>query len=195
MALQNLWTRWFIISNPTCVGPNRLSHQAKGIAMKVDLERHFQAPIKTVFERLTNFADAPRVVRGIKNLEVLTPGPVGLGTRFRETRVMFGREAVEELEVTRWEPPNLYEVSTNSHGAAYQSTFTLNETRGGTEVRLDFVATPQTLAAKVMSVVMRPMMGKVMQECAKDLDDMAAEAEAESTRSAVAEATSSRVST
>lgn len=148
--------------------------------MKVETQRHFQAPIDIVFKRLTDFADAPRVVRGIQSLELLTPDPVGEGTRFRETRVMFGREATEELEVTRWQPPRLYTVSTNSHGAQYHSTFTLEESpSGGTDVHLEFEAIPQTLAAKVMSVVMRPMMGKVVQECAKDLDDMATAAEAE----------------
>ena len=139
---------------------------------QISLDRHIDAPIDHVFERITDFANAADVVSGITRVEMLTDGPVGQGTRFRETRVMFGKEATEEMEVKSFDAPRAYALGAESHGSRYLSTFTLTEKDGGTDVHLVFEATPLTLFAKIMSVVMKPMMKKVMEECAKDLDDI-----------------------
>ncbi len=56
----------------------------------------------------TDLAGAPRVVRGIDAVEVLTPGEFGVGTRWRETRTMLGRSATEEMTVTAMEPQRSY---------------------------------------------------------------------------------------
>jgi hypothetical protein len=42
----------------------------------------------------------------------------------------------------------------------------------GTRVTMTFAATPVTFMARVMSVLMRPMMKSVLKMCAKDLDDL-----------------------
>lgn len=139
---------------------------------KIELRRVIQAPIDTVFARCSDFAGAPEVVGGIQSVEMLTEGPVGKGTKFKETRVMFGKEATETLEVVSFDPPRSYQIGAESHGTHYLSTFTFAEKDAGTEVHLVFEATPLTLFAKVMSVVMKPMIKKVISECSKDLDDL-----------------------
>lgn len=141
---------------------------------KIELSRHIAAPIDEVFARNTNFADAADVVNGITKIEMLTEGDVGKGTRFRETRVMFGKEATEEMEVVGFDPPRSYQLGAESHGSRYLSTFTFTEDGDGTDVHLLFEATPLTLPAKIMSVLMKPMMKTVMKECSKDLDDIKA---------------------
>ena len=138
----------------------------------IELQTQIAAPIDVVFEHLTDFANAPQMVNGITNVKMLTEDPLRVGTRFEETRVMFGKEAVEQMEVTALEPPRLYTLGAESHGSRYASTFRLDERDGGTHVHLDFQATPLTLVAKVMSVLMKPMMKSVMNECAKDLEDI-----------------------
>jgi hypothetical protein len=45
-----------------------------------------------VFGFLTDGANAPRVVPSVVRVEKLTDGPVGAGTRYRETRLMNGKE-------------------------------------------------------------------------------------------------------
>lgn len=60
-----------------------------------------QAPPERAFAAFADFPHAARSVSGIERIEMLTDGPVGAGTRFRETRIMFGREATEEMKVTR----------------------------------------------------------------------------------------------
>lgn len=136
------------------------------------LKETIAAPIDEVFARAIDFVNAPQAIRGIEKVEMLTDGSVGKGTRFRETRTMFGREAVEEMEITRFEPPSLYALGANSHGCEYLSTFRLHERQGSTEIELTFESTPLTLSAKVMSFLMKPMLKTVASECAKDLADL-----------------------
>ncbi len=47
----------------------------------------------------------------------------------------------------------------------------------GTRMTMTFQGTPVTFMARVMSVLMRPMMKSVMKMCAKDLDDIKAATE------------------
>ena len=67
------------------------------------VSKQISAPHQAVFEKFTDFAHVAENVRGIERMEILTDGPIGQGTRFRETRIMFNREATEEMEITDWE--------------------------------------------------------------------------------------------
>ena len=64
------------------------------------VKKHVNAPPELVFAKASDFANAPSFIGAIKKVEILTPGPIQAGTRFKETRVMFKREATEEMEVT-----------------------------------------------------------------------------------------------
>ena len=137
------------------------------------------APPEVVFRRAADFANAPQAIKGIVKVEMLTSGPVGVGTKFRETRIMFGREATEQMEVTAFEPPHRYALGAESHGSRYHSVLTFRPSGQGCEVEMTFDCTPVTFFAKVMSVLMRPMMKSIAKVCAKDLDDLKATIESE----------------
>lgn len=138
----------------------------------IEVSRHIAAPIEKVFSVASDFAGAPQVVRAIDKVEMLTPGPVGVGTRFRETRTVFGKQASEEMEVTAFEPPRRYAVGCTGHGCRYHSEFLFEPKQGGTEVKMSFEATPLTFFAKVMSVLMKPMIKSMAKMCEQDLDDI-----------------------
>lgn len=128
-----------------------------------------------VFALYADLRNAADRISGITKLEVLTDGPVGVGTRFRETRVMMGREATEEMEVTAFDPPRSYTVECHSHGTHYLSTFSFAEADSGqTDVTVRFDATPQSLFAKLLSPLAGLMMGTVKKCTQGDLDDLAA---------------------
>ena len=55
------------------------------------VDRHVDAPPEVVFAHASDFRRAPEFITAIAKMEILTSGPVGAGTRFRETRMMFGR--------------------------------------------------------------------------------------------------------
>lgn len=143
----------------------------------ITVKRQVAAPRAKVFALAADFANVASTVKAIDKVEMLTDGPVGVGTRFRETRTVFGRSASEEMTVSAFDPPRSYTVTAESHGARYETVFTFSEKDGGTEVEMRFGAEPLTLMAKVMSVLMRPMIKKMAGMCAQDLDDIAAAAE------------------
>ena len=67
--------------------------------------KQIEAEPEQVFLLFTDIEKFPENLSGIERVELLTAGPVGVGTRFKETRIMFKRETTEEMEVTRFDPP------------------------------------------------------------------------------------------
>ena len=143
----------------------------------LSVSRDVHAPIEVVFDRAADFPNAAETISAITKMEMLTEGPVGVGTRFRETRIMFGREASEEMEITQFERPHRYRLFAESHGARYDSGLSFETVEGGTRVTMHFEATPLTFMAKIMSFMMKPMMKKMVSICAKDLEDLKAAVE------------------
>lgn len=142
---------------------------------RVTVTRQIAAPVDQVFARASDFADAARFISAILRVEMLTDGPVGVGTRFRETRRMFGREASEEMQVSVFEPPRRYVLDAQSHGCHYRSELTFTPKDGGTEVAMSFEATPLTTLSKILSFLTLPLMrSAVVKACSQDLDDLKA---------------------
>jgi hypothetical protein len=90
---------------------------------------------------------------------------------------MFGRPASEVMEVALWEPPRRCVLTAESHGASFRSTLEVTPKGSGTQLALHFEATALTLAAKVMGILMSPLMKVSFKACAKDLEAIKAAAE------------------
>ncbi len=145
----------------------------------ISMNKTIHAPVEKVFATFTNFREAADHVNGIAKLEVLTDGPIGVGTKFRETRIMFKKEAVEEMEITSFEPNRSYSVGCHSCGTDFRTTFQFVPNGNTTEVKMDMNCKPVSLFAKIMSPVTSLMMGPTMKKCIQsDLNDLAAVAEA-----------------
>lgn len=135
--------------------------------------RHIKADPRRVFEVLSDFRTADQRVSGIKKLEVLTDGPIRKGTRFRETRVMFGREATEEMEVADFQPDRSYTVSCNSCGAVWSSTFRFVPEAGGTRLEVSMECRAVSFLAKLMKPLSGLFAGSIRKCVQQDLEDMA----------------------
>ncbi len=140
------------------------------MAANIRLDRTILASPEAVFDAATHVPAWSEVIPAIERIEMLTDGPVGLGTRFRETRTMFGREATEVMEFVEFERPRRYVLAAESHGARYRTVHTIEATRDGSKLTMEFHITPLTVMAKVMAVVCKPFMKKMGQMCARDMD-------------------------
>lgn len=139
---------------------------------------HVNAPQDRVFQVTSDIPNAANTIEGITNIEMLTEGPVGVGTAWKETRKMFGKEHSETMEITGFDPPRSYTVGSESCGALWSSTFAFTPENGGTRVDFDFLTKPLTFWAKVMSVVTAPMMRSMMKKCVNaDLQNLKAACE------------------
>ncbi|MFF5938280.1 SRPBCC family protein [Streptomyces sp. NPDC012508] len=146
----------------------------------VTVERRVAASPGPVWEVLTDLRDMPRILSGVERVDVLTEGAFGVGTRWRETRRMMGKEATEEMTVTEAVPPDRYVTVAESHGMRYVSEIALRpDGEGATTVRMTFSATPAAgsrtgFLAKLLSGLGAKAVSRAL---AKDLDDVAASVE------------------
>lgn len=146
------------------------------------VETEIAAAPARVFAVFTDLAHAPGRVRAIEALEVLTSGPVGKGTRFKETRQMFGKSATETLEFVEFEPGKGYALAAESCGTRYRSSFTFEPAGAGTRVRMSFEATPVSMAAKMMAPMLGMMTGPVTKAIQADFADLKRACEGEPAR-------------
>jgi carbon monoxide dehydrogenase subunit G len=143
----------------------------------VTVTKRIEAPVATVFALSTDVEGWPGRINGITKVEKLTSGPVGVGTRFKETRKMFGKEATETMEFSALEPNRRYELVADSCGALYRSEFRFEPDGTGTLVTATFAAEARTFFAKLfkpLTWLMRGMMTKCLNQ---DLDDLKSAAE------------------
>ncbi|MFC9733695.1 SRPBCC family protein [Streptomyces roseolus] len=142
----------------------------------VVVERRVAASPGRVWESITDLPDLPRVLSGVQRVEVLTEGGFGVGTRWRETRKMLGKEATEEMTVTECEPPDRYVTVADSHGMHYVSELSLRaEGPDGSVLRMAFSARPadgrrRNLLSRLLARFGAKAVSKAL---AKDLDDIA----------------------
>ena len=121
---------------------------------RIALKTEIDAPIAQVFEAFSDVSSAARNVSTIGHIELLSPHSQGVGTRWRETRKMFGKSASEELEITRLEPEHCFLVEAESHGAAYTTRYDfVPDGEHRTAVSILFVARPVSLTARLFSLV------------------------------------------
>jgi hypothetical protein len=139
-----------------------------------------KAPLETVFDVATDLDRAAERIRGIESVEILTPGPMGRGTRWRETRKMMGHQSTETLEVVAFDPPRSYSVGCDTCGCCMRSTFQFEPKGDATVVKLDVGMEARTLFAKLMSPLGNLMFGKTMRKCLdNDLEDIKRAAESQ----------------
>lgn len=123
------------------------------------------APIEQTFEVFTEIDKAQDRIPSITSIEMLSAGPFGEGTRWRETRLMFKKEAVEEMWVTGFNAPNHYTVEAESHGMKYSTLISFVPEGNGTKVSWAFTGTAQSLGAKIMAPIFNVLMKGTMKKC------------------------------
>ncbi len=143
----------------------------------ITVSEQFNCAPEMAFSVLTDVENLPEFIDGIIGVKILSEGRFDKGTRFRETRIMMGREAEEEMEVTAIDAPNSVEMQAFSRGTQYTSTYEITPNAAGAKVTLIFKAQPQSFMAKVMSALFSRMVGQVADLLQKDLRDAKIEAE------------------
>ena len=144
-------------------------------AMQISLSKSIAAAPDKVWAIITDLDRAGDAISGIIKTERLDDGTgFGVGTRWRETRRMFGKEATEEMEVSAFDPQRSYTVTADSHSAHYVSTWSVVPDGEGTSLSMTFAGVPQGLFGKVMAATLgRLMVGSTRKALQKDLDEIA----------------------
>ena len=131
------------------------------------VEVDISAPASQVFECIAHIENFSEAVPHITKVEFITEQRRGAGTRFRETRLMKGREGTTELEVREYVEPERVRFVSEAGGTTWDSVFTLEESELGTRVKLVMDAHAHHIFAAGFNRLIRGMIEKAI---AEDLD-------------------------
>jgi uncharacterized protein YndB with AHSA1/START domain len=130
-----------------------------------------------VFAIATNFDECADWLSEVTETRLLTPGPVGVGTKFSETRRADGRESKEEFTVAAFDPPRTCTLHCEANGAIFSTVMMFEADREGTIASMDTQVRPTSALAKLMSPMMSIGARKVRKSLVQDLHDLKAAAE------------------
>ena len=133
----------------------------------VTVTRRIDAPADVVFRTVAHVEQFSQAVPDILRVEFLSEVKSGVGARFRETRMMMGREASTELEVTEYVENDRVRIVSEAGGALWDTVFTVAPDGEGTELKMVMDARPQTLSAR-MTVPL--VIGTVRKAVEEDMD-------------------------
>jgi hypothetical protein len=152
---------------------------AEETAMEIQVTETIERPRAEVFAAFSDLAGSAERIDGITALEVLTDGPFAPGTRWRETRLMFGKEATEEMEISAVDAPASYGFMARTQGTLYENRLDFAEVdEHTTRVTRTFRMTPEALSAKLLAPMVSVMVRTVGRKAlVQDLADMKASLE------------------
>ena len=147
---------------------------------KTSLTQHIHASPEKVWSVISDIPGSAATLSGINSVQMLSEGPYGEGTRWKETRTMMGRAETVEMWVAQADPPRSTTVKALQGGADYTSRFSLAERDGGTDLTLTFgadVVKPTALSKITMALFGKLGMSFTRKALAKDMAEIAAKAE------------------
>lgn len=144
---------------------------------RIGLTQFIDASPETVWAVVSDIGSAAGTLSGVDAIELLTDGPYGVGTRWRETRTMFGMKDTMEMEVAESEPGRRTVVLSPIGDLLYRTEFTLRPRRmSGTELTMTFSAdhSPYTgVKAVTAALLARVGLGATQRSMEQDLLDIA----------------------
>ncbi len=130
----------------------------------ITVTKHINAPKELVFKTVSDIKNFSKAVPDITNVEFLTEQEYGVGTKFRETRDMNGREATTDLEVTELVENAHIRIVSDTMGTIWDSLFTVERKEDGTELTLIMDAKAYKLMSKIVNPLMKGIMKKALEK-------------------------------
>lgn len=132
------------------------SHQSELRQTMFAIEMKIVRPIGEVFTLLARIEDSPLWYSAVKSVDRLHPSPVGVGTRFRFRRALGGVDALNEVEVTAYDPNQRLELSSISGPTPFVYRYRLTPAANNTtHLRLDGAISGEGFSGPM--VLLRPL--------------------------------------
>jgi len=129
--------------------------------INLDLGTLIDKPVKDVFAFVTNPANMAKWNSAVVSMEQITPGAVGLGTKFKNVGEMLGRRIEGEMQVVAFEPDSKYGFQMNAGPMQVNITLAFKTVGTGTKLSLNAQGNPAgvfKLAEGVMQGRVKSMM-------------------------------------
>ncbi|MEH7522798.1 SRPBCC family protein [Bacillus sp. JJ1503] len=99
-------------------------------------------PVSEVFHYMASMENVPELMPNVVKMEKLTEGPIGKGTKFKESRSVRGNTVNAEIEFIEYKQDQAFTTRSNSNGLITEYAYAFHEIEEGTQVELDaFVKT------------------------------------------------------
>ena len=133
-----------------------------------------EKPIEDVWKAIVDFKNCSNYIESIVKLEIIDdPKDTLVGFKWKETRVMFGKEATETMWITDYVENEFYQTRAESHGSIYISRLSIELEEKHTKLTKSFSAEAQTFSAKIISTCMGFIIkGSMKKAVMKDLDNI-----------------------
>lgn len=131
--------------------------------INIDLSALVGKPIEDVFAYIGNLHNMPKWNTTVVDVEQITPGDVGVGTKFKSVGKMLGRRVEGEMRVTAYEPDTKIGIQMNAGPALINMSIGLKPVDTGTEVSLNAQGDAGGLF-KLAEPVMRRRVRSIMEE-------------------------------
>lgn len=102
-------------------------------------------PVEEVFDAVADERNEPTYNPRMTSVAKLTPGPIGVGTRWRATLLAGGRPVVATLRVTEYAPPYRLGCATTMERAVITGRLTFDREPAGTRMTWSWELRPRGL--------------------------------------------------
>ncbi len=137
--------------------------------MKAHSEIKINSTKEAIWAIIADLENSEKYISSILKVKVIDrPNKDILGFKWRETRVMFRKEATEIMWVTDFEENKYYRTRAESHGAIYISTITIDEKEDHCVLSMEFEGEAVTFLAKLSNRIFGKMMMKSTEKALHD---------------------------
>ena len=126
--------------------------------------RTISAPIDLVFQTVADIENFSKAIPHITNVEFLSDVKSGVGARFRETRLMNGREATTTLEVTEHVDNEHVRLVSDTHGTVWDTVFRVKPAGDQVELSMKMDANSYKLLSRIMNLFIKGMIQKALEQ-------------------------------
>jgi len=129
--------------------------------------RSIHAPAGVVFQTVADAKRFAQAISGVTKVEVVSEAPSGVGTRFRQSRLMNGKETTMEFEVTEYVKNERVRIVNETHGTIWDSLFTLAPSNGSTTLTMRM----ETRSLRLLPRLLMPLVCLFIKKAVeKDID-------------------------
>ena len=125
--------------------------------INLDLSTLIDRPVKDVFAYVSNLGNMAAWNSAVVSLEQITPGEIGVGTKFKSVGEMMGRRIEGEVQVTSYEPDTKTAFQMNAGPMQMNISISFKPVGTGTKVSLNAQGNP----AGVFKLAEGMMQGRV----------------------------------
>ncbi len=118
-------------------------------------------PVEEVFAFASDMDNSTKIMENVVAIEKLTEGPLQVGSKFKETREIRGRQASSIIEFTEYVPSERYVVKSEANGLKVVYHYDFKPTvEGGTKVKFQGDIYTSGIIMKLTKPIIRKILKK-----------------------------------